>query len=180
MANTTLPKGFKPADDNIQPRAYDRRVAASETFVPGDIAYINSSGYLTATASTNPIAGVIAGSIIDGVSGLPVATSSSTAGRDRVKVWDPRLLFIGQVTVGAVTDEYTHYTATSMYDVAGSSGAQYIDAGATSLDQVQILGNANEPDGSISQLGAYQKVVFRFNTAKIAPIARDVIARQFV
>lgn len=179
MANENLPLGFKQAAGSEYTGAYDCRVAASETFEPGDLVFMDSSGYITLTASTNPMAGIVAGRIMDGTTGLAKTTSGS-AGVDRVKVWDPRGTFVGQVTTGAATDPYTHYTASSMYDVAGTTGVQYINASASSLDQVQIMGPADERNGSISQVGSYQKVVFRLNQAKIVPLHSTAIKNKFV
>lgn len=179
MANTTNPKGFELAPDSPVKIAVERMVAASETIKEGDRLYLNNVGNITLTASTYPIAGVAAGPIMDGTTRIPKDTSAATA-IDVIKVWTTECHFIGQITTGALTDEYTCFTASSRFDVAGTTGVMYIDAGATALDECEIMGVATEPNGGISQFGAYQKKVFRFSPDHSVILRSNVTSKRFV
>jgi hypothetical protein len=51
-------------------------------------------------------------------------------------------------------------------NIAGNTGVQYINAGATAQDEIKVILPAFEEDGSASAVGAYQKVICKFNIAK--------------
>lgn len=164
MANTSILKGFTPK--NIKNASLSRDLLTTgETTQDGDILYRASTGLLTATASTNKIVGIQCGAIIDETDG---ETNDTSVAGDIVSVWDdPNEVFIAQLTTFAQTDPYTTRVSSACYDVAGSAGAQYIDAAATSLDSMKILRLSYEYDtGARSVVGAYAKVECVINPDK--------------
>jgi hypothetical protein len=162
MANTSRLLGFRPA--NIKNASMNRYlIAADETTQEGDVLNMASTGTLTGTAGVS--VGIQNGAINDETDGLNNATAVDG---DIVKVWDnPYEVFIGQITTFTQTDAYTTRSSAACYDTAGSAGAQYIDAGASSNDTWKILRRAyEEKDGSRSVVGAYAKVYAQFNPLK--------------
>lgn len=178
MSNKTEPNGFALSPDSPYKISAERMVAANETFCEGDVVYLDSDGNITFT-SGGPTAGVAAGPIMDVTTKLKKATSAATA-IDTVKIWTIECDFIAQITSGALTDPYTHFTTTSRFDVAGTTGVQYINASAHSRDEVICMGLATEEAGEISQFGAYQKVVCKFSGAEGAILRSNVTSKRKV
>ena len=164
MANTDIKTGFKPL--NVKDAVlYRDLLTTGETTKDGDILYRASTGLLTATASTNKIAGVQAGAILDESDGFINTTSVDG---DMVMIYaNPDEVFVGQITTFAQTDPYTTRVSSACFDVAGSAGAQYIDAGATTLDTFKVQRVTAEYDtGALSAVGAYAKVECTINPDK--------------
>lgn len=163
MANIDRKKGFKPQNIGTARTKRDL-MATGETTQPGDVLYRNSDGLLTATASTNKIAGIQASFIKDSTDGTNNATS--LAG-DFVSIWDdPDEIFVGQISTYAQTDPYTTRVSAGCFDVAGSAGAQYINAAASTLDTFKVLGLDYEENGVRSAVGANAKVECTINPGK--------------
>ena len=161
MANLTFANGFSPVSPS--PRAVRVVLAATQTFVKGDALYLNSAGNAATTEASATCIGIAAAGPMDGTTNLPKTTSAGTA-VDYAIVYPADLEFEGQISTGSLTDPFTSITSGSCFDIAGSSGAQYIDAGASTYDMVRITGNSFEPNsGQRSQYGAYQKVTFKIN-----------------
>lgn len=168
MANTSRRKGFKVLNqDNNKLRSMVLK--ASFTNLDGDVAYLGSDGYPTTRNSAYPIIGCQVGSVMD-KDDLTVKTTSGDG--DFVVVTDPREDHVGEIATGARTDPFTTFTASAAFDVDGAAGAKYIDNTASTYDEVQVLGPAREEDGNgaLSAYGTNQKVIFRFNAAKIMPV----------
>ena len=166
MGNLNQPVSFAI----LNPSKYKpvkRYVDASYTGKKGDAVSLDSSGFATDTLS-QIMCGIQVSGIIDGVTGEVNSTGSSTAGEDYILVVDdPNVEFVGQMTTGALTDPYTTRSSAAAFDIAGSAGVQYVDAGASTNDQVKVVKNFIEPDtGADSAVGAYQKKVFMFNPLK--------------
>lgn len=164
MANTNIPKGFvvknsKSEDCNEHP------VSTSLATRNGDVLYRKSDGLLSGTASDGPVVGVQAGSIYNPTTGLNEDTASAGS---VVLVWDnPLEVFIGQISTFTATDPYTTSVSSACFDTAGSAGAQYIDAGSTSVDTWRVIKLSQEYDtGKTSAVGAYAKVECQFNPNK--------------
>jgi hypothetical protein len=166
MANTNQPQSFKiagPVDETYV--VTFNNVASGVSFKPGDVVYVDSNGYQTS------VSGKILGLALTGVldtNGVP-ATSGGSGNNYTVKVnTDPRLTMIAQVTTFAVNDLYdTANARAACFDIAGSSGVQYIDAGASSTDDIVIIGLASEFDTGIqSEVGSYAKVFCQFNPTR--------------
>jgi hypothetical protein len=167
MANTNNPKGFKPIDTDDNSWVVRWKVNASETTNIGDVLYLGTDGYATLTRVAGYILGVQVGNIEDGITGVNNTTSSSTDGEDTVLVnINPNLLMTAQITTGAVTDPYTTGSSATAFDIAGTTGVQYINAGASAQDEIKVILPAYEDNGSVSAAGAYQKVLCKFNIAK--------------
>ena len=167
MANKAVLKGFKPL--NGRDAATNNYIMGTgETTQEGDILYLNSAGYATGIASTNPILGVQAAAFT--TYGVVPSTyaASTTLGNTIVPVWDdPNLEFVGMQLSFSQADPYTTAAYGAAYDVAGAYGAQYIDQGASSLDTFKIMRLAAEFDtGKLSVAGAYAKVVCKINPAR--------------
>lgn len=165
MANTNQPQGFKIV--NSSSREYIMRfnnVASGVSFKPGDPVYLDSNGYQTSTS------GVILGIAVSGVldtDGVPAASGGASNNYSVDVNTDPNILMVAQITTHAVADPYTCATRTACFDIAGSSGEKYIDAGASSLDDIIVIRLANEFDtGLPSVVGAYAKVFCMFNPAR--------------
>jgi hypothetical protein len=161
MANTTIKKGFKPkniknADCNEHP------VSTSLATRDGDVLYRKSDGLLSGTGSDGPIVGVQNGSIYSKTTGENEDTASAGS---VVLVWDnPLEVFVGEITTFTATDPYTTFTTTSCFDSAGSAGATYIDAAASTNDTWRIIKLSTEYDtGKQSAIGAYAKVECMLN-----------------
>jgi len=161
MANTSRPMGFKPA--NIKDYHFNwYPVTAAQVFKSGDVVSLDSSGTVVINGSL-PL-GIAATDIIDPDTGL---TKTTAEAGDIVGVWDdPYMEFIAQITTYAATDPYTTRSSAACYDVGGSTGVQYVDAGATSADTFKVCGLAWEENGKKSVAGAYAKVRVRFNLVK--------------
>lgn len=162
MANTDDKRSFRLKSYN-DALVITRKVDASYAGEPGDVVFLDSAGRATDTAS-----GVILGlqmSAIQDVSS-PGDTVDTGAEDDLIEVCaDPMCTFEGQITTGALTDAYTTRSSAACFDVAGSAGQQYIDAAASTNDHVKVVGESNEYDGEPSEVGAYQKKLFKFNLA---------------
>ena len=163
MANHNNPNGLHVlnAEKYTMQKYY---VDANYAGGPTDIVYgPDSAGYATDTATTRGI-GVQGSEIIDGPTMAVNATASGTVGADYVLIYDdPMLRFWAQITTYTATDPYTTMTDTSAFDVAGTTGVQYIDAAASSYDTCRIIKAYYEPDTGIeSVIGAYGKVISGF------------------
>ena len=171
MANVSSRTGFKAHNsDNL--RLASMVLAASFTGKDGDELYLGSGGYPTMTRnSAYPIIGAQAGVIMDKDDLTTIATSEDG---DFVMMTDPRQDHVAEIATGARNDPFTTFTASAAFDIAGASGAQYILQSSSTYDQIQVLGPAREVSGSnagrISEYGANQKVVCRFNQAKVMPV----------
>jgi len=164
MANDNLPQSFEVVNpEQFTPKRF--LVDASYTGKKGDMVFVESAGY-GSDANTNPMAGIQASGILS-VNSSVVESTGGTAGTSYIMVYDDRNIIIrGQITTGAQTDRYTTATSTAGFDIAGTAGVQYIDAGQHSKDQVRILGPAIEKGtGKASAYGAYQKVLFQMSNA---------------
>ena len=165
MANTNNPKGFNVIDAHLyQPDKI--KLDASYAGKEGDFVFRESAGYGSDTAS-----GVILGiqvSAIENVVTKVVETTGGTAGTSQIDViTDPNVRFTGQISTFALTDPYTTRSGADCYDVAGSAGAEYIDAAASINDMVKVVKLSHEYDtGTLSEVGAYAKCVFAFNQLK--------------
>ena len=162
MANKNVLLGFKPKNiKNATANIYN--LTATETLKQNDVCYLASTGLITATVG--PIVGVAQGPQRDGTTGLVKTTSEAG---DKISIWDdPWEIFIGLISTYAATDPYTTRTSADSYDNAGSAGAQYINAAASTNDIWKILKISNEYDtGKESAVGAYAKVECQLNPDK--------------
>jgi len=160
MANKDIPNGLKP-NHNVMVQSREYTLASGLAAKDGDTIFMSSGGLPTATPGL--VLGVAAGDIID-ISGNIVATSTTGS---KLQIYDDQnTVFISQISIGAATDPYTTKLTTACFDVAGSSGAQYINAAASTNDLYKVVGVANEPNGSVSAFGAYQKVLCMINPVK--------------
>ena len=162
MANKNLPQGATPR--NVDGASLSRQyIATGETTKHGDTLYRNTAGLITGTEDANyPIVGIQNGAIIDESDGKVNATSLSG---DVVMVWDdPHEEFIIQASTFAATTPYTCRVSSACFDQGGTSGALYVDVGASTYDDWKVLRRAAEPDTGIeSAIGAYAKVVAQVN-----------------
>lgn len=167
MSNTTKAIGFTVRDTEKE-KPIKMLLVNSVTAKKGDVMFMASSGLIQLTRVDTYIAGVAASNIINGLTGDVEATSSSSRGDYMMVYADPDAIFVGQITTYALTDPYTTHTGSTAFDIAGTTGVQYVDAGASTYDEVIVIGP--EPDyGQASQpmsvVGAYAKVSFKFNPA---------------
>ena len=162
MSNTTRPLGFRPKNiKNATVTQYP--VTAAQVIVVGDVLSMDSAGSLVIGAG-GPIIGVAASNVIDPDTGLVKATAEAG---DTIGVWDdPNEVFVGQISSYAATDPYTTRSSGACYDVAGTTGVQYINAAAHSQDAFKIRCLAWEENGKKSVAGDYAKVEFRINNLK--------------
>lgn len=161
MANTSRPQGFIPVNTD-DATVTQWTCTASETFKATDVVYMASTGRMTASASGVAV-GALASNIIDVMTGEINATS---AVGDLVNVFDcPFDIFKAQISTGALDSPYTTRSSAACYDAAGSAGVMYINAAASSNDTFKVLAPSFEADGSVSAVGAYQKVTCKFNLA---------------
>ena len=162
MANTNQPKGFRPL--NVREAACNQyNMNSAETTKEGDLVYMNPAGAITGTYdAAYPMVGIQAAPFT--TNGIVPSTYSAVSG-SVVSIWDdPNTEFIGQISSYAATNPVTTWTTSACFDVAGSAGAQYINASASSQDNFRILRLAAEYDtGKISAVGAYAKVVCKIN-----------------
>lgn len=168
MANTSIAKSFI-AQEYHKSQVVRLLCAASFAGQGGvgggsDVAIINSAGKVDNYGSGS-IAGLVFGSIIDKTNR---SLKTTAADGDFVNVIvDPDVLFKGQISSYTQTDPYTTRVSTACYDVAGSAGAQYVDASASSNDHVKVIAIDTEiKDGQYSATGSYAKARFRFNPSK--------------
>lgn len=159
MTNRSRRLGFRPR--NIKNAELTRMlITAGQVTNHGDVLYVDSNGTL-ALGGTTPVAGVQNGQIVDGTTYKNKTTAEAG---DWVWVWnDPNTVFVGEITTFAQTDVYTTRSGAAAYDVAGTTGVQYIDAAASTLNNCKILGLAAEETGKFSVAGANAKVEFVFN-----------------
>jgi len=168
MPNTDLKKSFEPIDPGLY-RPQEYLCDASFAAKAGDVVYLDSAGRVTDTAS-----GVALGiqvSAIYSVATLQVETTgSSTAEESAVLVIsDPNVRFRGQISTFTQTDPYTTRSSAGCYDVAGSAGAQYVDAAASTNDTIKVIERSHEYEkGGKSEVGAFAKCEFAFNQLKHA------------
>ena len=170
MANTNKPIGFKVRDVEAE-KPIKMLLVNGVVATKGDVVYVASSGLIQLTRVAGYIAGVMASPMYNGLTGELVTTAVSARGDYAMVYADPNAVFVGQETAYALTDPYTTHTSASAFDIAGTTGVQYIDAGASTNDEVQIIGvepDFGRADAPISEVGAYAKVSFKFNLAKHA------------
>jgi hypothetical protein len=168
MANTNIPKSFK-AQEYHKSQVVRLLCAASFAGQGGigggsDVAIINSAGKVDNYGSGS-IVGLVMGAIVDKTNG---SLKTTAADGDFINVIaDPDVLFKGQISNYTQTDPYTTRVSTACYDVAGSAGVQYVDAGANSNDHIKVINISTEiKDGAYSATGNYAKARFRFNPSK--------------
>lgn len=163
MANTDLAKSFRVLANRdwlVRPYQGDSGYAGQN----GDPVSLDSAGRATDTIGT-PILGIQDGLPLDAsIPGDIVNTTASetaTTG-DKVNVFfELGLLFTGQLSTGLLTDPYTTRSKAAAYDLAGSAGAYYVDAAASSNDHVKVVAPWYElKSGADSAVGAYQKCIF--------------------
>jgi hypothetical protein len=162
MANANRPNGFRPK--NIKDADCNRYViTAGQVLADGDMVSLDSAGTLVIGAGS-PIAGVVCGNMIEYDTGDVIATA--TAG-DWCMVWDnPNEVFIAQTSSFAATDPYTTASSASCFDIVSTTGAQYINAAASTQDAIKVLRLASEENGKKSVAGAYAKVECQINGLK--------------
>ena len=164
MANTNSPRGFEV----ISPLRKEyvvtfSNVKSGDTFKPGDIVFIDSSGFQTSTAGT--VLGVAMSTVLD-TNGEYAATGGASNNYSVIVNTDPNVLMKAQITSYAITNRYTCATRTGCFDIAGSTGVQYINASSSSADHIIVIGLSTEQDTGIdSVVGAYAKVLCMFNPA---------------
>lgn len=165
MANKNRPISFKIINQEKY-KPSKEFVDASYAGKDGDVVFMDSSGRATDTASS-VILGIQVGGIESVATRVVETTGSTTAEESQISiVKDPGVVFKGQISTYTQTDPYTTNTSASCYDVAGSAGAQYINAAASTYDHVQVIEISDEWDtGKKSAIGAYAKALFRFNPA---------------
>ncbi len=161
MANANLPTGFElywPKDAFC----LDYLVADGLTIKKGDVVYIDSNGYASSTDGVT--FGVAMDNMHVGTTGA-TTTTAAAATYDYVNVCiDVQAIFKGQISTGLLTDPYTTLSSDLAYDEAGTSGAQYIDAAASSTLTWKIVRYSSEYlKGNESPVGTYQKVFCKFN-----------------
>jgi len=153
MANANRPVGFTVAEDAVYYPPKEWPVEASATITKGDMVYINSDGRVgiaTSATTAGDFLGVAASSV-----------TSATVG-DPILVYDnPRQIFQGQISTGALADPYTTRSLAACFDLAGTTGVQYINAASATSTMAKIIGVGKEPNGSASATGLYQKKLFR-------------------
>jgi hypothetical protein len=167
MANANIPRGgevFRP--DLYAPERW--LVNDAETTKHGDTLFLNSSG--EATATDGVILGLQVGRIRNGYTGDVISDDTADADRgDYAMVYtDPYTVFSIQLSTGAATDPYTTRATGACFDIAGSTGVEYVDVAASTNDTIKVLGIAPEPSsgGALSATGAYQKKYCQYNPAK--------------
>lgn len=168
MANTNIPKSFnvESFDKRLVVRAACANTLAAKGGQNGgqDIVIINSSGK-AAPYGSGILYGLAWGSILD-KNTLDVKATAADGDFLNV-ITDPNAVFSGQLSSYALTDPYTTAPTAATYDVAGSAGAQYVDAAASSNDHIKVVTVDTElKEGSYSATGNYAKAKFRFNPVK--------------
>jgi len=162
MANANIPIGFELISPLDAP-CFDYEVANGAALAKGDIVYLDSDGRASDTASGVAL-GVAMDNVRDGYTDAVNATGA-TASADVISVCvDPNAIFKAQISTGLLTDPYTTISSDLCYDEAGDSGAQYIDAAASTNLTLKIVGQSSEyGDGDKSAYSDYQKVYCKFN-----------------
>lgn len=165
MANTSIRTGFSVINaEKYTPAKY--LLTNGATMSAGDVVYMADAGTVDETVNAGKLLGILASNMVNGLTGEIVTTAVSTRG-DFVMVYDdPNLEFTGEITTYAATAPITTLTSTSCYDVAGNTGLQYVNAAASTNDEVRVKRLWNEPTGDLSAVGANAKCVFMFNSAK--------------
>ncbi len=165
MANLNAPNGLHPK--NIKSEDCNEYLCyPGLASLDGDTLYFNSQGYLVSTPDASyPIAGAQNGSMYTPAPGNGLTIPASASLGDKVLVWDnPLEVFIAQESSYAEADRVTTSVSATCFDIAGSYGAQYVNASATTYDTVRILKRSQEPDtGKTSAIGAYAKVECQYN-----------------
>jgi hypothetical protein len=160
MANAVV-YGFRPVikgfGKNPSPRKYP--VASGATIAIGDPVTTDSNGRITVgvSASSTFLTGVAATSV-----------TSATVG-DPIYIWDdPNMIFEAMASSGALADDYTTYSADLAFDLAGTTGAFYVDAGNSSYNLFKCVGECSKDPvtGSNSATGTDQMKYW-----KISPLA---------
>lgn len=156
MANINNPFGFKNYANARRQKIVYLPAAASLASVYGDTVYFDSAGRITATPGY--VAGTQRGPAIDPITKDVVTTVSAG---DLIPVDVSGDLMVAQISTFALTDPYTTIVSSDCFDVAGSAGAQYIDAGSSTNDIIKVL--ALLPG---QEVGAYAKVICKYNPSK--------------
>jgi hypothetical protein len=165
MANTNSPRSFEVVSPLRKEYVHKfNNVKSGDTFKPGDVVYIDSSGFQTSTSGS--ILGIAMSTVLD-TNGEYAATGGASNNYSVIVNTDPNVLMKAQITTYAITNRYTCATRTGCFDIAGATGVQYIDAGASSNDDIVVIGLSTEWDNGIpSVVGAYAKVLCMFNPAR--------------
>jgi len=162
MANSDIKKGFKVVSPHLyQPIKY--LLNALYAGEQGDVASLGTDGYATDTL-TAVVLGIQASGISTLASQEVVSAAVADADSFAMFVIDTEVEFVGQISTFAATAPYTTRSSAACFDVAGSAGGQYIDAAASTLDQIKVIGLSTEYDtGLESVVGANAKVLAKFN-----------------
>ena len=129
MANTDLAVGFE-IFNRESVRIEKWPASASLASKDGDILFLDSAGRADDVAGV--ILGVQVGAIVDNPTG---ELNTTAAADDWVYVCtDSQVIMKVQISTGALTDPYTTNSSAACFDLAGSAGVQYINAGASSQD----------------------------------------------
>jgi hypothetical protein len=165
MGNTSVINGFSALNaEKYTPKK--RLLTNGATVSNGDILYMADAGTVDETVNAGKLIGLAASNMTNGLTGEVVTTAVATRG-DFIMVYeDPMLEFTGQITTYAATDPITTLASAACYDGAGTTGVQYVDAGASTNDEIRVVRLWNETNGDQSAVGAYAKCVFMFNSAK--------------
>lgn len=165
MANTSIRKSFSVVDIEKQtPKKY--LLTNGATVSKGDVMYMAAAGTVDETVNAGALIGFNATNMINGLTGEVVTTAVATRG-DYVMIYDdPNVEFTGELTTYAATDPITTLASAACYDVAGNTGVQYVNAAASTNDEIRVKRLSIEPNGELSAVGANAKCVFMFNSAK--------------
>lgn len=165
MANTSIRKGFNAINaEKYTPKKY--LLTNGATVSSGDIMYMAAAGTVDETVNAGMIVGIAASNMTNGLTGEVVTTAVSTRGDFIMINDDANLEFTGEITTVAATAPITTKASAACYDVAGNTGEQYVNAGASTNDEIRVKRLSIEPDGEPSAAGANAKCVFMFNSAK--------------
>jgi len=165
MANTSIRKGFSVLNvEKYEPKKY--LLTNGATVSAGDVMYMANAGTVDETVNAGKLVGLCASNMVNGLTGEIVTTAVATRG-DFVMIYDdPNVEFTGELTTYAATDPITTLASAACYDVAGNTGEQYVNAAASTNDEIRVKRLSIEPNGELSAVGVNAKCVFMFNSAK--------------
>jgi hypothetical protein len=155
MANAVV-YGFRPIKDENYKAPSAWPVAASQTIAVGDPVSMDTAGrVIIAVANSSTI-----------FLGVAASASASAAVGSTIYVWDdPNQQFEAMVSTGALTDAYTTRSAAAAFDLAGTTGAFYVNAAASTQNVFKCVGLAKDPvTGEDSAVGSNQMKHWIFNS----------------
>jgi len=138
MANT-VKYGFLPVHSEKYHAPQWYVVAATQTIKKGDPVSLDNAGrvIIAVANSTTQFLGV-----------SETGVTASTVG-DPIQVCDdPNQIFEAMVSTGALADPYTTRSALACFDLAGTTGAFYVNAAASAQDVFRCVGNSSDPEAS--------------------------------